>query len=946
MQIADEIKKIERIVDHVHSFQSTKKKTTSNRVIAKYAAEFHGIVDEIWEVPEEKTFSDIYEQFVLSLEGVFEEIPEEETREQSKDRFHALESDPKVLKLRKWAKRAAYKVSKLYSKKYRNQFWDQTIPLRGMAKSHFQAELILDLREVSDLFYETFCAQYLRIKEAEESLSEEGVLIPDEVVNDVKDALNKLHKVIEQKVDQILEKRYADFLTDQEKVNTIELSGKNFKSDSLTKGIHRSEVKWARNRKLWNNTIFALFEEWRSDLDIFYLKNITLAELYTFQSAQVKKLGAQINPEIESILAAIEEANASINKKLKSPNSELKAIGNVVESKLGDELVPKLCEKLTSQQITNLVNKLESNIQKFVENLSDEHVRVKTTNFDSPIDDDELKKVSLHELISFETLVTFQEDFEEIKKGIFKALEDATNYCSDLPQIVSFSISSSIASLEEGREEKEAISIAVEGLARASTRMKNTREQLDLAISENSQQLNSVVNKFCDAIMELTYMDNVGELRLRIAKAKAAKQAEEVKEQLKEKIRSRKKMVLELGSNGYKRAQQLLDRVGKNFILTAGKPELTKEASDFLLNSQSAIDNLPLIYRRLYRIEPLEDLELFEGREMEIQKLNEAFENWNKGRYASTAVLGEKWGGLTTFVNYAIASSKFPYPLTRFSSKENISTEAGFIQLMKKIFENDSFENIDHVVAHLNNGSKRVIVFEDLQNLYLRRVGGFSALQLLFQLVTRTYKNVFWITTTTIYTWEYLTKAVNIHEFFSYSIELGEMTKEQIINIIWKRNRISGYSIVFEASETINSDKKFLKLSKVDQQEFLKNDYFSELNSFAKSNVSLALIFWLLSTKKVDQSVITIGEFHKPDLDFLSVMQMDKVYTMHALILHDGLSEYQLSEVLNITESVSRLLLLALLEDGIIMKNNSTYMVNPIVYRSAISVLKAKNLIH
>lgn len=944
VQIADEMKNIERIVTHVQSFQASKKKSTSYKDIAKYAEEFHAIVDQTWETPEEKSFSDTYSGLVSALNTVFEKLVESEIQEQSRDRFYALPSDSQILKLRKWGKRIAYKTSKIFNKK--KQFWDHSIPLRGLAQSHFYSQLVLDLRDLTDVFYKTFCAQYLRIKEAEESLSEEGITISDEVLNDIKVQLSNLIKVIEQEVGEVLETRYAAYLADQEIVDTIELSANKFTTEAVQKSIKRSEENWARNRKNWSNTIYALFEEWRSDLDIFHLKNLTLAELDAFQAAQIKKLGAQIDPEIEAILTTIEGANKTLSKKLVKPRAELEVVGIDVQKRLGTELVPKLCEKLTSQKITNLINKLESNIHKSVENLSDEHVRVKTSTFDSPLADDELKKVSLYELISFETLETFQEDFEGIKKGLFKALEEATTYSSDLPQIVSFSISSAISALEEGKEEKEAISIATDGLARAITRMTNTREQLEVAISENSEQLHAVVQKFCDAIMELTYKENVGELRLRITKAKAAKQAEEVKEQLREKIQNRKKMVLELGSTLYKKGEDFLDRIGKKFILTAGKPALSREASDFLLSSQHAIDSLPLIYRRLYRIEPLEDLELFEGREEEVQKLSTAFENWNKGRYAATAVVGEKWGGLTTFMNYAIANAKYPYSLTRFAPKDNISTEAGFIELMKTIFENETFENLDQVVAYLNNGKKRVVVLEDLQNLYLKRVGGFVALQLLFQLITRTYKNVFWITTTTIYTWKYLEKAININEYFSYSIELGELTKDQIVNIIWKRNRISGYSISFEASESLMKDKKFLKLSTVDQQQFLKDEYFSELNSFAKSNVSLALIFWLLSTKKIDQSVITIGEFHKPDLDFLSVMAMEKVYTMHALILHDGLSEYQLSQVLNITESTSRLNLLALLEDGIIMKNNSTYLVNPVVYRNAISVLKAKNLIH
>jgi hypothetical protein len=944
-QIKNEIVNFERIVAHIQSFQSSKKKTTSNKEIASYSAQLHSIVDEIWEAPEQKGFAEVYGSLTDELNQVFEGLDEIQVKEQSRNRFYALEDDSRFLRLKKWTKRIGYSVSRIFKKKYKTQFWNHSIPLRSLAHYHFHSQLVLDLRDVTGMFYKTFSVQYVRLKEAEESLSDEGIDVSDKLLKEIKSELTNLMKLIEQCVDENLETRYASFIADLDIVDTLELSTGRFTPEAVDRSIKRSEVKWGDNRKKWSNTLYSLFEEWRSDLDIFHLKYQTLSQLDSFKTAQIKKLGSQIEPEIASILTFLSETNSELGKKEADPKKKLKAVGLETQKRLGKELVPKLCEKLTSQNITNLINKLEASIHKSVEELSEEHVRVKTSSYDQPMDDDELKKISLHELISFETLVTFQEDFEVIKKGLFKALEDATTYTSDLPQIISFSISASIAAFEEGKSDKEALSIATDGFARASTRMITTHEQLNIAIAENSEQLNTVVNAFCDAIIELTYSENVGELRLRIAKAKAAKQAEEVKIKLVEKIKSRKAMILELGKNVFHKVELLMDRFSKKFILTAGMPVLSREVSDFLLESQYAIDSLPLIYRRLYRIEPLEDLELFEGREAELKQLNDAYESWKRGRFAATAILGEKWGGLTTFINYANWKSDYSHPLTRFSANENISTSEDLIGLLNQIFE-ESFEDINDAIDYLNSGFKRIIILEDLQNMYLRKVGGFAALQLLFQLISSTSKNVFWVTTTTIYTWQYLVKAIGIGDFFSYSIELGELTKDQIVNIIWKRNRISGYSILFEPSESLLNDKKFIKMSSIDQQSFLKDEYFSELNSFARSNVSLALIFWLLSTKKVDQSEITIGSFKKPDLDFLNVMAMEKIYTVHALIMHDGLSELHLSEVLNISIEKSKLNLLALLEDGIIMKSESKYLVNPIVYRNAISVLKAKNLIH
>jgi DNA-binding IclR family transcriptional regulator len=73
---------------------------------------------------------------------------------------------------------------------------------------------------------------------------------------------------------------------------------------------------------------------------------------------------------------------------------------------------------------------------------------------------------------------------------------------------------------------------------------------------------------------------------------------------------------------------------------------------------------------------------------------------------------------------------------------------------------------------------------------------------------------------------------------------------------------------------------------------------------------------------------------------------MDKIYVLHALILHDGLSDHQLAAAVNMGEGTCKLIVLTLLEDGIVFKKDQSYLINPMLYRHAIALLKSKNLIH
>ena len=174
---------------------------------------------------------------------------------------------------------------------------------------------------------------------------------------------------------------------------------------------------------------------------------------------------------------------------------------------------------------------------------------------------------------------------------------------------------------------------------------------------------------------------------------------------------------------------------------------------------------------------------------------------------------------------------------------------------------------------------------------------------------------------------------------------MSPFSNDQIKSIIWKRNNISGFQIRFEADKQHLESKKFTKLSDEQQQKALENEFFKELCDFAKSNVSMALTFWLLSTNKVDSRQITIGTLKRPNLNLVGALSADKILILYSLILHDGLSESNLSLVQHISPQLAKMLLLSMEEDSIIISNDGIYTLNPLIYRDAIAILKTKNLI-
>ncbi|MEL6559045.1 MAG: hypothetical protein AAFQ94_12730 [Bacteroidota bacterium] len=951
----DEIARMIRILEIADQFNASYQLDKDDKLVVDYKKVLYDLIQEKCVEQDPVRFSEIYSGLITSLNQAFETVPEKTNQVQSKERFFAQTGDSFFLKIAKSFKRLSFNVTKIparignviKSNKQPINYWNQEVLLRNLTRKYFHAELISSLKPVTDLIFKSKLEAYSKLKKWESDFQKADVIAVEPQITAIRESAESIKTTVKNEVANIMDQLENQFRDDLEKAGTMELPGRNFKTEKVTAEIEKAETNWNSHFDGWSNTFYAFMEKWSSDLDIHILKYNAQVEFGNFQSAQIKKLIEHIEPEINAIQDFIDRAMETLEQDQESIVKELKKIVYQANKTLDQQLVPKLCEKLASRNITGLINKLEIDIRQHVDLIAQDHVLLKSDSFQEPVSKDELNKVSLNELIKFEILSVFQSDLDKIKNGLFTSLEKTTLEVSDLDHIITFSVNSAIStSADEGRNEQEVVSIAMEGLKRAGARLADVRKKLEESLAGNILKLDEAIGRFCESIMKLTVHENVQDLKLRITKAKATLQAEEVRKELQQEFEEGKRNFTSFLKKTYNQVNDGLAFLRDKFILTRAKPVLTRDVSDFLLESQSAIDKLPLIYRRLYKIEPLDDLELFEGREAEIEAFKEAYGNWNKNRYVTTIVLGEKWGGFTTFLNYVIKKGRLAYSIKRWSIDESICRSEDFIRLLSEVINQKGVSNQENLIAYLNGGSKQIIVLENIQNLYLRKTDGFHAMNALFEIMSATCRNVFWIATSTIYCWNYLTKSINIQDFFTNQIEMKSFSKEQITNVIWKRNRISGFNIRFLVEEEHKHDKKFQKLNEEQQQVYLKEQFFDGLNTFSKSNVSLALKFWLMSTREVDEHTITIGKFNQPNLNFLKVLSMDKIYILLALVLHDGLNAKEISEVLNENRESCTHTLFALQKDGIIVFNDEQFMINTVVYRSVIAVLKAKNLIH
>jgi hypothetical protein len=281
------------------------------------------------------------------------------------------------------------------------------------------------------------------------------------------------------------------------------------------------------------------------------------------------------------------------------------------------------------------------------------------------------------------------------------------------------------------------------------------------------------------------------------------------------------------------------------------------------------------------------------------------------------------------------------------NTKEQIYEESDFYKFFQGKFETENLTDIETLINHLNQlKTRHIIVLEDLEHFYLRKVNGFGCIKTFVEILTMTNKNIFWITNINQYCFQYLVKTSDIDDCFSYNIHLKPLKSEQVTSMLLKRHRVSGFSLLFKPHKQDRKNSKFKKMNEQEQQVYLQKEYLTMLNQIVIGNASLALVYWLRSITEIDGDTMYIRSLKGMDTSYLSRLSEEKMFTLHAMLLHRGISVADHAKVFKQTVSKSKMTILALQDDGLVTHKNGRFLINPLLFRQVVNLLKDKNILH
>jgi hypothetical protein len=927
-------------------------------------------------------FSKDFSELIQDCSRLIEHTDSMRTEEQDDDRFRMLSGDKFSVKLIKLFKIPVYvlttfprRILNLFRKLFHRQplamrKWKRKVNLQDLIRVIVIDNLLFKSLDLIDQQNKNLTESYQKIWKSEEEINKHFTselqspdlnhYFPDDPeIRQFEDefdlALNIMRKNKEdtrRKFREDLDEVFAEFDSLYLKAGTIEFPKRLYTGKVIEKFTKIIEGKYKKLSKGWGNTLYCLFEDWKFNKDIYRNEILEVQELVSLKKEITHKVYDRIGPEFDEIKRVLNACKLRIENDARPKEWKNILLREKAElSKLLDgELIINTAELLIMEGITETIDELEVNFRKNIEKTFVKRAIVKIQDYSREIRDSEIEYIDPQELIKFEILPEFLRDIQKLKTSVVEQVDNVQKELLNIGQIADFNLESAIASIEFPEEEKQTESnpgaIASEGLQRAISKTDELKSAL-LGIKESVTNSASQSVASCnEKTLELTKTDNIFEIRLRIAKAKAIEKSVEYR---KKTVQSLKQLIP--GAITYlKKAFINTGNIYKNIRLSLGlekKPtKISAEISDFLTESENAINKLPYVYQRLFRIEPLEEEKFYEPRIREVENIELAINNWRRGHYAPVVIVGEKGSGITTTVNLLKKNVIMGEEVIHMDARKTTESEKDLLRLFSPVF-NSNFTDYSQIIKYLNSSiNKKIIILENVHHLFIRTVGGFRIFKSLFEIISSTNSNIFWIVTSNLYAWNYFERVLNIGDYFSYIIKLLPFTDEQIVEIILKRNRVSGFNINFEPSAEDLKNKNFLKLNDPERQKYLKEKYFSELNRFARSNLSISLYFWMRSTREVKNDIITIGSLEGLDFSFLQDLSEEKIFTLYALLIHDGLNVEQHALVFNQSEEKSRLNLLLLTDDGIITKTKNGYMINPLLYRQTVSLLQSKNILH
>ena len=844
--------------------------------------------------------------------------------------------------------------------------WKQRIPAKNLTLWHYDYDLIRRFTPMADEAIKNLALLAYEVWRLDDILYErmQALLVGDidrEAFSEYKNnTFLKDLKALKEKVEverkhlrptlvNEIKETHASFAKDTEKGGTLELPGilrAGWIRRHRNKKIRKSHIRQIRRR---HNTLYALADDWKFNQEIYILTGLALKQkqfLRTEITSREKAVSDSMKQIKRFMTTTLKEIQGSDIKELTNNLQQLKFMSG---KRLYNKIIPGVVSLMKAQVFPDLLQNEEQKLTRLLSSKNRERILIDGFDPSRPYRNKSLETISLIQLLEFEISGDLKRSISKTGKQSQEKLAEFENRFQDLGRMVLFNLESALLMIEKQKEATAEI-IAEEaksGINRAIERYEDLYDDFMDFLHLIIKDFDHAIINFNQGLIDLTDNENVEKIRYRLLKARALKKRESFFRLIGQKSKTIWVVIKSTSRTARGTVTSFIQKIRSKLGIQQLSKEISIEVSDFLAKDHELLQKLPFVYRRLFANEPLEDDAFYYPREEEKTMLLQTYKKWEEGSFMSTLLYGEKGSGISTFVHMTLEEMGIGEQKAHtFLISQRILNERDLLHHLGISIRQKAFTSLEDFENYATEFAPLIVFVDKLHMLYLRQPAGFQLLKRLFEIISKTNKNVFWICSCGLYAAELLNQSVGLFGYFPQLIRMKRLETDKIREIIMLRHNASGYKLHFSASSLDIAQRGFQKKNDVEKQQFLKEKFFERLNSLSQSNISYALQLWLHSASRVEDNMVYMDSLDLLDLSFVHNLPDEVIFGLHALVLHESLTRDQLALIMNTGAGQAYLMLMRLKDRGIVVERNEIFGIHPLLYRESLALLKNKNLIY
>ncbi len=417
---------------------------------------------------------------------------------------------------------------------------------------------------------------------------------------------------------------------------------------------------------------------------------------------------------------------------------------------------------------------------------------------------------------------------------------------------------------------------------------------------------------------------------------------------------------------GHRRAADLIEQ-GRTAIGVTGAAESARLATLEAI-SQDALralqEQLPLVYRKLFALEPVSEPWLLEGRDDDLAYLRQHVHRGQSNVTAGALLLPMPAGSGRTSLLRILAMELEETNSTHTVTLQRRVHHAAELAHALAGAMGISAHSLEELERRLLQSRPAVCLIDNLEHLMLRTYGGTALLERALLFFARTASRVCWIGTISNLAWQYLERVLGSASSLVSTYRPAVASRSMLGSIMLGRHNRSGLRLVFAPGAAL-TPIFYRKLERARDEEarqaLLRDHCIERLYHQCGSNIALGLFYWLRSAA-FDRGRVTLQAPAPLSFRFLETLGLARAFTLKAFLMHNTLTLSEHEAIFHAPEDESASSLQSLLKLNLIVPcesqpaspggapgriaDSARFRLHPLVVHPVEQWLRGQNIIH